>query len=138
AVIAVRFYKSSTNTGTHIGNLWTAAGTNLAQVTFTGETTSGWQRMNFANPVPITANTTYVASYYCPMGHYAGDTGYFGVAHDSAPLHALQDGAQGGNGVFLYGASTAFPNQTYQSSNYWVDVVFSPTASTPPVTPPPS
>jgi hypothetical protein len=139
SVLGIRFYKGTTNTGTHIGNLWTAAGANLATVPFTGETASGWQHMNFANPVPITANTTYVASYYCPMGHYAGDGGYFATAYNNAPLHALQDGAQGGNGVYLYGVASAFPNQTYQSSNYWVDIVFSPAATTtPPTTPPPT
>ncbi|WP_206750823.1 Ig-like domain-containing protein, partial [Cryobacterium cryoconiti] len=29
------------------------------------------------------------------------------------------------NGVYKYGAS-AFPEQTYAASNYWVDVVFMP------------
>src|SRR5262249_42891105 len=28
------------------------------------------------------------------------------------------------NGVFRYNATSAFPNQNYNSSNYWVDVVF--------------
>src|SRR5262249_437672 len=48
---------------------------------------------------------------------------------DNAPLHALKDGVDGGNGVYNYGASSTFPNQTWESTNYWVDVVFS-TAST--------
>ncbi len=30
-------------------------------------------------------------------------------------------------GVFKYGSSSAFPNQTYNASNYWVDVTFSAT-----------
>ena len=37
-----------------------------ATVTFTGETASGWQQATFATPVAITANTTYVVSYYAP------------------------------------------------------------------------
>jgi MYXO-CTERM domain-containing protein len=137
AVLGIRFYKSAANTGTHIGNLWDLAGTNLAQVAFSGETASGWQQMNFANPVPITASTVYVASYYCPAGHYSDNQTYFSTAYDNAPLHALADGTQGGNGVFLYGASSAFPNQTYHASNYWVDIVFSPASSPPPPPPPP-
>ena len=28
-------------------------------------------------------------------------------------------------GVFQYGSAAAYPTQSYQSSNYWVDVVFS-------------
>ena len=39
-------------------------------------------------------------------------------------LHALQDGVSGGNGVYVYTASSAFPTQTFSSTNYWVDVVF--------------
>jgi hypothetical protein len=45
---------------------------------------------------------------------------------DNPPLHALQDGVDGGNGVYRYGTAGSFPNQTYQSENYWVDVVFKP------------
>ncbi|GAB3989243.1 hypothetical protein GCM10029978_113830 [Actinoallomurus acanthiterrae] len=30
----------------------------------------------------------------------------------------------GGNGVYAYGATSAFPTGTYQSTNYWVDVVY--------------
>lgn len=62
-VIGVMFYKTVLNTGTHIGNLWSIGGSNLAQVTFTGETASGWQYMPFASPYPIVANTQYVISH---------------------------------------------------------------------------
>ena len=54
----------------------------------------------------------------------------------SSPLHALADGVSGPNGVYSYGASSVFPNQTWSAANYWVDVVFlaTPTASPPVVT----
>ncbi len=64
SVTGVRFYKYAQNTGTHVGSLWTAGGTLLGTVTFTGETASGWQQATFANPIAITANTTYVVSYH--------------------------------------------------------------------------
>jgi uncharacterized GH25 family protein len=35
----------------------------------------------------------------------------------------LQNGEDGGNGVYLYGPS-GFPTNTYNSNNYWVDAVF--------------
>ena len=76
-VTGIRFYKASTNTGTHIGNLWTSSGQLLASATFTGESASGWQQVNFAQPVPLNKNTTYVASYFAPKGHYSQDGGYF-------------------------------------------------------------
>ena len=43
---------------------------------------------------------------------------------DNPPLHALTNGVSGGNGVYRYGANSAFPNQTWNAANYWVDVVF--------------
>ncbi len=52
-VTGVRFYKAAANTGTHIGSLWSAGGTLLASATFTGESASGWQQVNFSSPVPI-------------------------------------------------------------------------------------
>ena len=125
-IIGIRFYKSPANTGTHTGTLWSNTGTLLATATFAGETASGWQQVNFASPVAITAGAVYVASYHCTVGHYAGDNNYFAAAGvDNPPLHALRDGVSGANGVYVYGAS-AFPANAFQSSNYWVDVIFSP------------
>jgi hypothetical protein len=134
-ITGVRFYKAPLNTGTHVGKLWTRTGTLLASVTFTGETASGWQQANFASPVPIAANTTYVVSYHAPNGHYTGTDGFFATALDRPPLHGLRDGVDGPNGVYRYGAS-AFPTDTYFSEGYWVDVVFLPGGDTTDTTPP--
>jgi hypothetical protein len=130
-ITGIRFYKSAANTGTHVANLWSGNGTLLASAAFSGETASGWQQVNFSTPVAITANTVYVASYYCPAGHYSDDQNYFaGKGADSPPLHALADGVSGFNGVYAYGSNSSFPNQGWNSSNYWVDVMFS--SNTPP------
>ena len=124
-ITGIRFYKASTNTGTHIGNLWSSTGQLLGSATFSGETPSGWQQVNFLTPVSITANNVYVASYHTNVGHYADDQNYFATAGvDNPPLHALQNGTSGLNGMFAYGAGSTFPNQGFNSSNYWVDVVF--------------
>src|SRR5262245_50984452 len=63
-VTGVRYYKGTANTGSHVGHLWTNAGANLGTVTFTGETASGWQQATFASPIAVSANTTYIVSYY--------------------------------------------------------------------------
>ena len=124
-VTGVRFYKGSGNTGTHVGHLWSTAGANLGTVTFTGESATGWQQASFAAPVAISANTTYIVSYYAPVGRYAADAGGFATQGvDNAPLHALANGVDGANGVYRYGSGGGFPANTYQSTNYWVDVVF--------------
>ncbi|WP_326829770.1 DUF4082 domain-containing protein [Streptosporangium sp. NBC_01810] len=120
----IRFYKGSENTGTHVGTLWTSGGQSLASATFTNETASGWQQVNFATPVAVNANTTYVASYHTVSGRYSVTRPYFSTQYTNEPLLALASGAEGGNGVYTYGATSTFPTSTYQSTNYWVDVVF--------------
>ncbi len=132
-VSRVRFYKGAGNTGNHVGHLWTNTGTLLATATFTNESASGWQEAAFPSPVAITAGTSYVMSYYAPNGHYAQNVGGLGQGVSAPPLQALADGVTGPNGVYLYGGS-GFPSSSWGSSNYWVDVVFVPSAdTTPPV-----
>jgi len=123
-ISGVRFYKAATNTGSHLGHLWSSTGTLLGTVTFTGETASGWQQANFATPISIAANTVYIVSYYAPSGHYSVNGSYFATAATNAPLQGLAN-ATSPNGVYIYGAS-AFPNQSFNSDNYWVDVLYHP------------
>jgi hypothetical protein len=123
-VTGVRFYKGPSNTGVHVGNLWSGSGALLASVTFGNETASGWQQANFSTPVSVLANTTYIISYHAPNGNYSADSGYFAYGVNSGFLHALASGVDGPNGVYVYGSTSGFPTQTSQNSNYWVDVVF--------------
>ncbi len=135
-ITGIRYYKSATNTGTHMGNLWTNAGALLGTVTFTAESNTGWQQANFESPIPVTAGITYVATYFTANGHYSLDQNFFTTASvDSIPLHALANGTDGSNGVFAYSSNSTFPTSTFNSSNYWVDVVFSTTL---PSQPPPT
>jgi hypothetical protein len=130
-VTGLRFYKGPGNTGTHVGNLWSSTGTNLGTAIFSGETASGWQQVSFPSAVQVTANTVYIASYHAPNGGFAKNESFFAAnGVDSGPLHALASPASGGNGVYKFGAS-GFPDQTYNATNYWVDIVFS---TTPPDT----
>ena len=124
-ITGIRYYKPAETSGTHVGSLWTSTGTRLAQVNFTNESASGWQQATFATPVPVTAGTTYVASYFSPT-RYVVSSRYFATGGTTrGPLTALQDGVSGGNGVYRYTSTpSTFPDQTWQSENYWVDVVF--------------
>jgi hypothetical protein len=126
-VTGIRFYKGAQNTGTHVGTLWSSQGTKLAEVTFSGETASGWQQAHFS-PVNIVANKIYVISYLAPNGHYACDQSYSWAAMSAAPLHV----AGSTPGVFAYGAASTFPTGTWNGSNYWIDLVFAPGTSSPP------
>ncbi len=126
-ITGIRFYKTSGNTGTHTGSLWAADGTNLATAVFTDESGSGWQSVTFGAPVAIAADTTYVASYHAPAGHYAVGTGFTYASVDNPPLTALQGnyGSNGPNGVYSSSTSPVFPTDSSGSSNYLVDVLFS-------------
>ena len=127
-ISGIRFYKASTNTGTHVGTLYSDTGTVLAQATFSGESASGWQQVNFT-PVSINANTTYVAAYLAPVAHYSANNNYFTSAYVNSPLTALADNPSGDrNGVYTYSSSVVFPTSTYEACNYWVDVVFNPSS----------
>jgi len=133
----VRFYKGTGNTGTHTGSLWSATGTRLATATFSGESATGWQQVAFSSPVAVTANTTYVASYYAPNGHYAFTSNGFGAAGaGTSPIRALANGVDGGDGVYRYGTGGGFPTSSFNASNYWVDAIFDTTGGPPDTTPP--
>ncbi|KYC37737.1 hypothetical protein WA1_04255 [Scytonema hofmannii PCC 7110] len=135
-ITGIRFYKGSSNTGTHVGTLWSSTGQQLARATFSNETSSGWQQVNFSSPVAIAANTVYVASYHTNVGRYASDPNFFANSGvDNPPLRALRNGVSGANGVYIYSSNPTFPTDSYRSSNYWVDVVFT-TSIAPDTTPP--
>lgn len=122
-ITGLRFYKGSSNTGTHVAHLWTSTGTLLASAAFTGETASGWQQVNFSTPVTLTAGTTYVASYHT-NGNYSASQNYFTTSLTNGQLTA----PAAGNGLYSYGSGAVFPTNTYKSTNYWVDVVFDSTS----------
>ncbi|MEZ4647699.1 MAG: DUF6605 domain-containing protein [Candidatus Eisenbacteria bacterium] len=131
----IRFFKPGVATGgTHVGRLWTNDGVLLGNVVFQDETDSGWQEALFpeGSEIEITPGTLYVASVFMPQGNYAATNGYFVNPVDNPPLHAPADGAEGfANGVYVYGTG-GFPTDTFQSTNYWVDVVFDTLAVVPP------
>jgi hypothetical protein len=126
-ITGVRFYKASGDTGTHVGRLWTAGGSPLANATFSGESASGWQQVTFSTPVDVTANTTYVVSYTTPQGRYGTTGSYFSTAgitneYLSSPKSG---GADGLNGVYNT-TGGSFPTSSFNQTNYWVDVAFTP------------
>src|SRR5260370_4147049 len=84
-----------------------------------------WQQATLCPPISIRDSTTCIVSYSMPSGHYSVNSGFFSSAGvDTPPLHALSNGVDGPNGVYHYGAASAFPNATANAANYWVDLVF--------------
>ncbi len=75
-ITGIRFYKAATNTGTHVGSLWTSSGQLLASATFTNETASGWQTVDVLQPGRRSRPTRPTSpAYFAPNGHYSGDAG---------------------------------------------------------------
>jgi VCBS repeat-containing protein len=124
-VTGIRFYKGSQDTGTHTGTLWSSAGAQVATLTFTNETASGWQTAYFTSPVTLTAGQIYTASYHTNSGHYSSSANYFISNVTSGALTA----PAANNGVFAYGSGNLFPSQTFDGTNYWVDVMFTTSSS---------
>ncbi|MCK1607107.1 DUF4082 domain-containing protein [Bradyrhizobium sp. 166] len=124
-ITGLRFYKGPSNTGTHVADLWSSTGTLLATATFSNETASGWQQVNFATPVTITAGTTYIASYHT-AGTYSADPNLFASSVTNGPLTAPSSASSGGNGVYAYGSGSLFPTNTFNATSYAVDVLFRP------------
>jgi Domain of unknown function (DUF4082) len=86
----------------------------------------GWQVAN-SSPIPVLANTTYIAAYYSAGGQGAGDHYELNNGVTNGPLIAPASSAVGGNGV--YNSHNAFPKSSYEASNYYVDVLFAPSGA---------
>jgi len=131
-VTGVRFYKQTRMGGyVHVGHLWSSTGKLLATATFTNESASGWQQVNFSSPGPVAiqANTVYVVSFSTGGGYFGITTKFFssgGVTN--GPLQALSNSVSGGDGVY-YNRTGAFPNVDGNGMNFWADVAFTPSSS---------
>ncbi len=116
-ITGVRFWKAASETGSHIGKIWSSSGTLLGSVTFANETASGWQLQALTTPVNIDPNTTYVVSVNVNSS--------FALTYD-ALAGTITNGAissvgDGNNGV--YGNINAFPTNSYRNTNYFRDVI---------------
>lgn len=131
-ISAVSFYRAAKSPYGYVARIYSADGSQILGSAAIGTESGpipGWQHVFFAAPVAISANTSYVAAYYTPSGRYAYTPRGLYAAAKVGPLTASGSSSVGGNGVYSYGL--AFPKHTYQSTNYFVDVVFLPAAPAP-------
>ena len=114
-ISSIFFAKGSDNTGTHTGVIWNSSGQVLTSQTFTGETGTGWQKVELTQPVYIAANRSFTVGYSAenfgyPMGTYFPNQTVGPVTVD--------------RGYYVYsGNVTAFPDGTV-STNYGIDFEF--------------
>lgn len=125
---AIRYWKDKAEpAGSHVGHIWDSTGNLLATVTFQHETESGWQQQALAMPLTISADTTYVVSVNI-VSYYVATIGGLATQIVNKDLASVADGA---NGVF--GNPGLFPTQTFNNTNYFRDIVFSPSSPAPPL-----
>lgn len=123
-ITGVKFYKGPLNTGRHEVSVWSTNGDRIGAGVAINETSSGWQTVRLGEPVPISANTTYIVSYHAPNGRYSVTQSFFRSAFTRLPLVAPASTSGAPNGVYTYGSGPTMPTSTYLMSNYFVDVVF--------------
>ena len=122
-ISSMYFYKGAGNDGPHSAKLWTTTGEVLVSAAFGSETAQGWQKVDLDRPLQISAGETYIASYHAPKGHFSSSDGFFWQPLVSGPLTAT-------SGVYAYGGPGSFPTSTYNSRNYWIDVLLEVTKAT--------
>lgn len=134
-VQGVKYYKTSANTGTHVAHLYDiTTSTDLASATFTNETSSGWQSVNFGSNIQVRDDHSYMVWVSMPSGNYAADSGYVGGDNyfDTQWGHGQYGNSEdvvripGGNsGVYTYTSDhTSVPGNA-NTANYWVSPVVS-------------
>lgn len=133
SISALQFYRSSAQTRSYTGSLWSASGTRLATASFPASSVVGWQTAKLTKVVPVAKGQTLVASYYAIGGAYPATNRVFTSSYTANGFTVPVNG-----GVYRYGSVSGFPTQSWEGSNYFVDVVFTPTADPSLVTPPPT
>ncbi|MGI2901895.1 N,N-dimethylformamidase beta subunit family domain-containing protein [Tolypothrix sp. VBCCA 56010] len=118
-IVAIRFWKAPSESGTHVGKIWSASNTLLASTTFANETASGWQQQALSSPLTISANTTYVVSVNTANTYFVISSQGLASSVVNGDVSSVADGSNG-----VYGNVNALPTNSYMSSNYFRDIVF--------------
>lgn len=131
-----RIYAPGTISGTFAGVLWKAtsasAGTELGAATF-GALSVGWNTVLLGSPIPVDEVSVYKVGQRTSEGRYAATAGFWATSLVSGNVIGLQDGATfagitQSNGSFA-GDATSYPNGTFGSNGYFIDVIFEATTS---------
>jgi hypothetical protein len=136
-VTGVRFYSTTTVSGTYTGALWAVnssdpgTGTALATKTMGAAPSAGaWNTITFDTPVSVTAGVAYRAGVFSGAGRYVATLSFFGSALTNGDITApAHNGSAGGftvsQGTFRIDASLGYPNSPGSGqTNYFADVEF--------------
>ncbi|GAA2681735.1 DUF4082 domain-containing protein [Actinoplanes palleronii] len=136
-VTGIRFYATATVSGTYVGALWTVdssdpgGGTLKASKTLGVTPTGGaWNTITFDTPVAVTAGVAYRAGLFSGAGRYVATSGFFASGLTNGSITAPVNGATVGSvvisqGTFRIDSALDYPNATFGSASYFVDVEYS-------------
>ena len=117
-ITALRFYKQPNNTGTHIGHLWSADGQQLAEAHVRER-----DRLGLAGAAAVGARGDHGQHHLRRLVLLAA--GQVRLQPRLLQLHRRQRRARPRRPATTASTSTArrrrFPNETWNSTNYWVD-----------------
>ena len=131
-ITALKFYRSSGDTGSDLLDLWTSTGTKLGQ-----RDLHQHRRERLADRHPGDARHDRRQHDLCRVVPHdrrlCGDQQLLHHGpHERPADRALLRLAAGGNGVYSYGGTSTtgiFPTNTFSAANYWADVVFASSAA---------
>lgn len=147
-VKGIRYYTHTNLTGgTYTGGLYsvdtqdggtdpgTGTGTSMASATFGTLTADSWNTVLFGIPVAVAANTPYRAVGYSSVGRYVTGGTLFSSDATNGNITAIADhssyaGKTIFNGTYNYATGISYPNDTFNATAYFIDVIYEANAVT--------
>jgi hypothetical protein len=127
-----RIYKSTAaDTSTYTFAIWLANGTQIYTQPVKMNGALGWKRVPLTFPFPVQTGTNFVVGVFLPRGDYGSRLNVYTADRTRGNLTAPASSKVAGNGRYVYGSALAYPNATYQSGSYYLDVVFKPVQTQP-------
>ncbi len=131
-ITAIRHWKCPSETGEHTGRIYSKDGKELATVTFTNESESGWQEAVLSEPLAIEPDTVYWVSVNINR-HFPATWGAFRAkSFEAGPLRTVPGkdvkyptSDRENNGAFA-APGKLLPVSWAENTNYFRDIVFVP------------
>jgi hypothetical protein len=120
-ITGIRFYKAVANTGVRVASLWTNRELLATQPPLSGNHIGMADGELFPAPYQ-SQQPVYVASYHCETDTIARMQITFPPPPEITPSARL---ARRQTGTASHTATTPFSRQSFNSNNYWVDVICS-------------
>lgn len=138
-VTHIRFFAATTVSGTYTGGLYqqtadddpagTGTGTLLGSATFGAITGGAWNTVAIG-PVAVSANTTYRSAVCITNGRFARTGAFWGSSLTNGNIIGIQNNSnpvglgETDNPTYEDSGTLVYPNNFFDTSNYFVDVVF--------------